>query len=162
MTMVGTETLWVGVAFFIFLGILAYFGVHKTILAALDKRGQDVSKELNEARRLREEAQSLLNSFENKRKVAEEDARQIIENAKLDALRIEAEGKAKIDDFVKRRTAQAELKIAQAEQQATSDVRAAAADAAVHAAEALIRGGSASQADTLFAEGLADVRANLN
>jgi F-type H+-transporting ATPase subunit b len=158
--MVGSETLWVFVALLIFLAILAYFGVHKIILGGLDKRADVISSELSEARRLREEAQKLLASYDEKRKAAEAEAAAIIANAKSEAERIEAEGKARIEDFVKRRTAQAELKIAQAEQGAASEVRAAAAEAAVKAAQSLLVGAGADE--SLFAKGLAEVQAKLN
>jgi F-type H+-transporting ATPase subunit b len=156
--MVGSDTLWVGVAFVIFLAILAYFGVHKTILGGLDSRAKKIGDELAEARRLREEAQALLNSFDEKRKVAEAEAAAIVTNAKDEAKRIEAEGKTKVEDFVKRRTAQAELKIAQAEQSAVQEVRAASADAAVRAAEIMMGGKS----DQLFVASLSEVKAKLN
>jgi F-type H+-transporting ATPase subunit b len=156
--MVGSDTLWVAVALLIFLAILWYFGVHKTILGGLDNRAKMISSELAEARRLREEAQTLLNSFDEKRKVAEAEATAIVANAKDEAKRIESEGKAKVEDFVKRRTAQAELKIAQAEQSAVQEVRAASADAAVRAAEIMMSG----KGDNLFAASLSEVKAKLN
>jgi F-type H+-transporting ATPase subunit b len=157
--MVGSETLWVWVALALFAAVLFYFGVHKLILGGLDKKAAGIASELDEARRLREEAQKLLTSYDEKRKAAEAEAAAIVAAAKEEAKRIEAEGKVKIDDFVKRRTAQAELKIAQAEQSAASEVRAAAADAAVRAAEALMSG---KGLDDLFAKGLAEVKTKLN
>ncbi len=157
--MVGSETLWVWVALALFFAVLAYFGVHKLILGGLDKKAETISSELDEARRLREEAQKLLASYDEKRKAAEAEAAAIVAAAKDEAKRIEAEGKTRIEDFVKRRTAQAELKIAQAEQSAAAEVRAAAADAAVRAAEAMLSG---KGMDDLFAKGLAEVKAKLN
>jgi F-type H+-transporting ATPase subunit b len=159
--MVGSETLWVWVALLLFAAVLFYFGVHKTILGGLDKRAETIANDLNEAKRLREEAQKLLASYDEKRKAAEVEAAAIVAAAQEEAKRIEAEGKTRIDDFVKRRTAQAELKIAQAEQSATGEVRAAAAEAAVKAAEILMSGKGAGL-DDLFTKGLAEVRTKLN
>lgn len=157
------DTFWVGVSFFIFLGILTYFGVPKAIIAALDGRGEKVAQELAEARRLRMEAEKLLAEYEAKRKAAETEAASIIAAAGEEAQRLAAEAEAKLNDFVTRRTKSAQEKIAQAESQAEADVRAAAAEAATKAAEIIIRaqvGGKAG--DALFAAGLDEVKAKLN
>ena len=95
--------------------------------------------ELDEARRLKEEAQALLAQYQRKQREAEQEAAAIIAGAKAEAERLASEAKAKIEDFVARRTKMAETKIAQAEAQALADVRAAAADAAVAAAERVLR-----------------------
>jgi len=58
---------WVAIAFVIFLGILAYVGVHRTILDTLDKRTARIKSELDEARQLREEAKKLLADYQNKK-----------------------------------------------------------------------------------------------
>ncbi len=157
------DTVWVGVGFFIFFGILGYFGVHRMILALLDARGEKVAAELNEAKRLRQEAEALLAQYAAKKTAAEQEAAQIIADAKAQAEQLAADAKARLADFVKRRTAQAEQKIAQAETQAAADVRAAAADLAVRAAETLLRGdaGQAAAAE-LIAAGVKELRAKLN
>lgn len=157
------DTFWVGVAFVIFIGILAYFGVPKAIVAALDSRGEKVAQELAEARRLRVEAEKLLAEYETKRKAAESEAAGIVAAANEEAKRLAAEAEAKLNDFVARRTQSAEDKIALAESQAEAEVRAAAAEAATRAAEVIIRaqvGGKTG--DTLFAAGLNEVKAKLN
>lgn len=154
-----TAEFWVAASFFIFLGILAYFGVHKKILAALDARGEKIAAQLNEAERLRKEAAALLKSYEAKRQAAEKDAADIVAAAKDEAKRLEAEAKAKLEDFVKRRTAQAELKISQAEAQATAEVRSAAVDLATKAAASILASG---KVDDAFETGLQQVKAQLN
>ena len=154
-----TDTLWVAVGFLMFLGIVVYFGGHKAILSGIDARGEKIAAELNEARRLREEAQALLASFEAKKVQAEKDAAEIVAAAKAEADRLKAEAQQKLDDFVTRRTKQAELKIAQAEVQATADVRAAAADLAALAAGSLM---SAGASDKTFAAALGEIKAKLN
>ena len=157
------DTFWVGVAFFIFIGILAYFGVPKAIVSALDSRGEKVAQELAEARRLRLEAEKLLAEYEAKRKAAETEAASIIAAAGEEAKRLAAEAEAKLNDFVVRRTKSAEEKIAQAESQAEAEVRAAAAEAATKAAEIIIRAQVDGKAgDALFAAGLDEVKAKLN
>ncbi|OYW68503.1 MAG: ATP F0F1 synthase subunit B [Bosea sp. 12-68-7] len=157
------DTVWVGVAFVIFFAILAYFGVPKAIVAALDARGEKIAQELAEARRLRLEAEKLLAEYEAKRKAAETEAAGIVAAANEEAKRLAAEAETKLNDFVARRTKSAEEKIALAESQAEAEVRAAAAEAATKAAELIIRsqvGGKAG--DALFAAGLNEVKAKLN
>lgn len=157
------DTVWVGVAFVIFLAILAYFGVPKAIAKALDARGEKVAQELAEARRLRQEAERLLAEYDAKRKAAETEAAEIVAGAKEEAARLAAEAEAKLNDFVVRRTKAAEDKIALAESQAEAEVRAAAADAATRAAELILRGKvTGATGDKLFEAGLGEVKAKLN
>src|SRR5207237_6346394 len=122
---------WVFVGFVIFVGILVYVGVPKMLVSALDDRGKRVQAELDEARRLKEEAQKLLAEYKAKQRQADEEAAAIIEGAKTEAERIAAESKVKMEEFVASRTTMAVAKIGQAAAQAVADVRAAAEDAAV-------------------------------
>jgi len=154
---------WVAVAFLILMGVFGYFGVHRTILQALDHRRDRIQKELDDARRLKEEAVKLVAEYRARRESAEREAQEIVESAKAEAERIAVEAKAKMEDFVARRTKSAENKIAQAEMQAVAEVRAAAADAAVSAASAVLSQTVKGQiADTLLDQGIKDVREKLN
>ena len=154
---------WVAVAFVIFIGILIYVGVPKLLLDALDGRAKRVQAELDEARRLKEEAQKLLAEYQGKQRQAETEAAAIIEGARNEAERIAAEAKVKMEEFVARRKKMAETKITQAEAQAVAEVRAAAADAAVSAAEKILsQSVKGKVADDLIARGISDVKAKLN
>ncbi len=154
---------WVAVSFFIFLGILAYVGVHKKITEALDHRSDRIKAELDEARRLREEAQTLLAHYQQKQKDAESEAAAILTSAKADAGRMMQEAEVKMTEFVARRTKMAETKIAQAEAQAMADVRSAAVDAAVAAAERILKDSTRGKiAEDLLASGIQDVKSKLN
>ena len=154
---------WVAVAFVILMALFAYLGIHRTVLTALDKRAERIKAELDDARRLKDEAAKLLADYKAKRATAEREADEIISNAKAEAERIATEAKAKMEDFVARRTKTAESKIALAEAQAVADVRAAAADAAVTAATTILsQSVKGSVADDLLAKGIAEVRAKLN
>jgi F-type H+-transporting ATPase subunit b len=155
--------IWVAIGFLIFVGILIYVGVPGLITKALDDRAKRVQAELDEARRLKDEAQKLLAEYQAKQKKAEAEAASIIEGAKAEAERIAADAKGKMEEFVARRTKMAETKIAQAEAQAVADVRAAAADAAVAAAERILTDTVKGKvADDLIARGIGDVKAKLN
>jgi F-type H+-transporting ATPase subunit b len=154
---------WVAVAFVLFVAVLIKLGVHRTMLGALDTRAARIKGEIDDARRLRDEAQAVLADYQRKRQDAEKEAAAIIENAKSEAERLAAEAKAKVEDFVARRTKMAETKIAQAEAQALADVRAAAAEAAVTAAgKILTQTVKGKVADDLIDQGIADAAKKLN
>src|SRR5471030_3211767 len=157
-----TET-WVALAFICFVAGLGYIGVHKMLAKSLDERSDRISAELDEARKLKDDAAQLLAEYQRKRQEAEGEAQQIIAGAKAEAERLAIEAKAKIEEFVARRTKMAETKIAQAEAQATADVRAAAADAAIAAAEKILTAETKGKlAGELIAKGIEDVRKKLN
>jgi F-type H+-transporting ATPase subunit b len=154
---------WVAIAFVILMGVFAWLGVHRTVLKALDHRSDRIKGELDDARRLKDEAAKLLAEYQAKRTSAEREAQDIIAAAKVEAERIAAEAKTKMEDFVARRTKTAESKIALAEAQALADVRAAAADAAVAAASTVLSQTVKGQlADNLLSKGIAEVKAKLN
>ena len=154
---------WVGVAFFVFVALVGYLGAHRMILASLDQRRDKIKSELDEARRLREEAEKLLAEYRRRQQDAESEAQTIISSAQAEAERIAAEAHAKMQELIARRTAIAQTKIAQAEAQALADVRAAAADAAVAAAEKILRQTAKGKvADDLIAKGIEDVKAKLH
>src|ERR1700709_1941208 len=116
------------------MAVFSYVGVHRTVLKALDHRSERIKAELDDARRLKEEAAKLLAEYKARHASAEREAQDIITSAKAEAERVASEAKTKMEDFVARRTKTAEGKIALAEAQALADVRAAAADAAITAA----------------------------
>ncbi len=154
---------WVAVAFVIFIGVLIKFGAHRLILDALDSRAARIKGELDEARRVRDEAKALLAEYQRKRGEADREAEAIVTAAREEAERLAAEAKTKVEEFVTRRTKMAETKIAQAEAQALADVRSAAADAAVAAAEKILSETAKGKVgDDLIAQGIRDVRTKLN
>ena len=106
---------WVAVAFVLFLAVLAKYSVHHKVLGALDGRSARIKSELDEARRLRDEAQAILAESQRKRRDAEQEAEAIMAGAKAEAERLAAEAKVKMEEFIARRTKMAETKIAQAE-----------------------------------------------
>src|ERR1700748_2272553 len=154
---------WVAIAFVILMGAFAWLGVHRTVFTALDHRAERIKAELDDARRLKDEAAKVLAEYKARRATAEREADEIVTNARAEAERIAASAKAKMEDFVARRTKTAESKIALAEAQALADVRAAAAEAAVTAATTILSQSVKGQvADDLLAKGIAEVRQKLN
>jgi F-type H+-transporting ATPase subunit b len=154
---------WVAVAFFILVAAFGYLGVHRMLAKALDDRHDRIKAELDEARRLKDEAAALLADYKRRQQDAESEAAQIIATAQAEAERTAAEANAKAEDFVARRRKVAEAKIAQAEVQAVADVRAAAAEAATAAAERiLVQSVKGQIAADLLTKGIEDVKKNLN
>lgn len=156
-------TFWATVALVIFLGILFYIKVPAKITGSLDDRAEGIRKELDDARKLREEAQALLADYQRRQREAEQEAEGIIAAAEREAELLQNDAKAKIEDYIARRTKMAEQKITQAEAQAAADVKAAAVDLAMAAAETVLTNQiSGKEATALMDKSIADVKANLN
>lgn len=156
------NTFWAFAALVIFLGIAVYMKVPGTIGKSLDARADKIKSDLDEARRLRDEAKALLAEYQNKRKEAEKEAADIVASAKREADLMRADAQAKSEDYVRRRTAVAEQKIAQAQADAVNAVRASAVDLAIAASSKLLEGRDAKANADLFKQALSDVKAKLN
>ena len=154
---------WVAVCVLMFFALLFWKGAHKAIGKSLDDRADKISAELNEAKRLREEAQALLASFQRKQKEAEEQAEDIVEQAKHDAKIMAENARKELNERLERRAAMAEAKIANAEAQALAEVKAKAADIALDAARALLEDNlSAADHTKLINEGITQMGKSLN
>ncbi|MEO1637887.1 MAG: F0F1 ATP synthase subunit B [Pseudomonadota bacterium] len=142
----------VTIAFIIFIGILIYFKVPGLVGGMLDKRAQSIQDELNEAKALREEAQSLLASYERKQKEVQEQAERIVAAAKEEATNAAAAAKDDIAKSIERRLSAAEEQIANAEATAVKEVRDQAIAVAIGAARDVV----AKQMDAKAAGALID------
>ena len=142
----------VSLAFLIFIGILVYFKVPGLVGGMLDKRAVGIKAELDEAKALREEAQSLLATYERKQKEVQEQADRIVAAAKEEATNAATAAKADIATSITRRLAAATDQIASAEASAIKDVRDQAIAVAVGAAKDVI----AAQMDAKSAGALID------
>ncbi|PKP72613.1 MAG: ATP F0F1 synthase subunit B [Alphaproteobacteria bacterium HGW-Alphaproteobacteria-6] len=161
--MFATAEFWILACLVAFFAILGYFKVHRTIAGSLDKRAADIAAELDEARRLREEAQQLLASYQRKQREAMKEAEDIISQAKAEAEQLAKETRANMEAQVERRTKLAEDKIAQAETQAVNDVRSAAAEVAIGAARRIIAEKVDAGADAkLIEKSIADLASKLH
>jgi F-type H+-transporting ATPase subunit b len=154
---------WVAVAFVLFVGLGIYLKVPAMLAKMLDERADKISKELAEAKKLREEAQALLAEYQKKRAEAEKDAANIVAQAKVEAESYSVETRQKLAETIERRTKQAAQKIAQAEAAAIKEVRTTATEAAIAAASKLV--GEAVQGTKgtkLIDESIAAVKSRLN
>ncbi|MFC5561009.1 F0F1 ATP synthase subunit B family protein [Methylobacterium aerolatum] len=154
---------WVAVAFVVFMAIVWKVGGFTTMTKGLDSRAVRIRHELDEAKRLREEAAAVLADYKRRQVEAEKEAQSIVAGAREEAQRAAEEGHRKLDEFLARRTKAAETKIAQAEAQAEAQVRAAAAEAAVRVSETILKErlqGEAAQG--LIRSSLGEIRTRLS
>ncbi len=157
-------SIWVLVPFILVCGILwkATKG-GKVITNALDAKSKQIADELEKARQIREEAQSLLAQYQRRQREAEDEAKGIIDQAKKDAKRLTQEAKTKLAESLERQTKAAEAKIARAEAQAIAEVRAQTADVAAKAAETIIVDRVKAQGQTALVEkAITDLSSKLN
>jgi F-type H+-transporting ATPase subunit b len=151
------------VALVIFLGIAAYAGAFKAMGAGLDGRAARIAKDLDDAARLRKEAEALLAEYKQKRVDAEREAAGIVAAARSDAEEFAEETRRKLAESLDRRTRQAEQKIAQAEAAAVKDVRNAATELAVAAAQELLaEAAKGAKGADLIATSIDAVKTRLN
>lgn len=156
-------TFWAFVGLVLFLALLVVMKVPGMIGAALDKRAASIREDIDNARKLREEAERLLADYQRRATEAKTEAASIVEAAKREAAALSAEAKARIEDYVARRTRMAEDKIAQAEAQAIQEVRALSADVAVAAAETILAARTkGAEADRLIDASIASLATKLN
>ena len=154
---------WVAVAFGVFVLILLYYRVPNLVAKSLDDRAEAIRKELDEARRLREEAQTLLADYQKRHRNVGQQADAIVEQARREAEAFAHETRVSLKDTLERRTKQAEDKIARAETQAVDEVRAAAIDVAMAAAERILREKTAgSSGASLIDQSIRDLKGRLN
>jgi F-type H+-transporting ATPase subunit b len=161
--LMSTPEFWVAVSFLGFVALLLYYKVPGMIGQALDQRAEAIKKELDEARRLRMEAQALLEDYRKKHGTAQQEADAIVAAARREAEAVATETRRSLKEMLERRTKLAEDKIARAEAQALGEVRAAAIEAAVGAAEKLIGAKlDPAASGALIQKGIADLGKKLN
>jgi F-type H+-transporting ATPase subunit b len=124
----------VGISFVVFFGLLAYLGVHKFLGRSLDDRAGRIREELDEVRRLREEAQAIFAEFERKHREVDTQVGEIVTHAKLEAEQAAEHAKAELAASIERRLRGAEEQIAMAEANAVREVRDRAVQVAIAAA----------------------------
>lgn len=153
----------VSLGFIVFVAVVVYFKVPGMIAGMLDKRADGIRSELEEARSLREEAQSLLASFERKSADVQQQADRIVSAAKADAEEAAEQAKKDLEASIERRIRAAEDQIASAEASALRSVRDRAIGVAVAAAgEVLAKDMDEARAGALFDDALETVKAKLH
>lgn len=151
------------VSFLLFVGVLIYLKVPGLLMGLLDKRADTIQGELNEAKALREEAQTLLASYERKHQEVQAQADRIVSTAKEEATRAAEAAKSDIASSIERRLAAAEEQIASAQSAAVKDVRDQAIAVSVAAAKSVVaKQMDAKGANALIEDAIATVGAKLH
>lgn len=161
--MLKTAEFWVAISFVIFCALLVWKKVPGMINKALDERADRIREQLAQARKLREEAQSLLAEYEKKREDAEKEAEEIVVQARNEAESYAAEARRKLKESMERRARMAEDKINRAEASAIKEVRSAASNIAIKAARELIAADAkGAKGAALIDASIANLRDRLN
>ncbi|SOD99692.1 F0F1 ATP synthase subunit B [Caenispirillum bisanense] len=155
-------TFWVAIA--LLLVIVAFARpVLRAITAGLDTRAAQIRTKLEEARKLREDAQALLAEYQRKQRDALGEAEDIIAHAKAEAERVRADAEVALEESIRRREQQAMERIANAEAEALRQVRNQAVDIAIAAAGRLLQDNlPAAKADALVEQTIRDLPAKLH
>lgn len=148
--MFSDPSFWTAMAFAAFIGLLAYLKVGGKAASALDARADKIRSELDEAERLKTEAQDVLADYRKRQREAVREAENIAAAAKEEAQRMLEQGQARLEESLKRREKMAMDRIAQAEAAAQAEVRAHAVETAVAAAQSVLAGTSGPAADRLI------------
>lgn len=156
------ENFWVLVAFVVFV-VLVWRAASRAIGGLLDKRAETIRTELEEARRLREEASAALADYQRRQREALKEAEDILAHARVEAERMGARAAVELENQVKRREQMAMDRIAQAEAEAVRDVRAQAVDLAIAATRRLLGDAMTGERATgLVDDAIADLPKRLN
>lgn len=155
--------LWVAIGLLIFIAIVVMAGVPKLVATSLDAKAAKIQADLDEAARLRAEAEAMLAQIRQEKAEAEAQAAEMLATAEADARRLEAEAQVRIEEGLVRRQALAERRIAQAEADAMTEVKAAAADLAAKAAQDILAARLAgAKSDPLIDAAISQIDAKLN
>ncbi len=150
-------------AFILFIAVLFYFKVPTLLIGMLDKRADGIKSELEEARGLREEAQTLLASYERKQQEVKDQADRIVTAAKAEAQEAADQARADLEKSITRRIAAAEEQINSAQSAAVKEVRDQAIVIAIAAAKDVIaKKMTAAEGNALIDSAIADVDAKLH
>lgn len=151
------------ISFLLFVGVLLYLKVPGLLMGMLDKRAESIRDELDEAKKLREDAQSILASYERKQKEVAEQAERIVETAKKDAQAAADQAKEDLKLSIARRLQAAEDQITSAEASAVREVRDSAISVAIAAAADVVAAKTAAaDQNKLIDDAIGEVKAKLH
>jgi F-type H+-transporting ATPase subunit b len=133
-----STTFWAGLSTVVFVGAVLYKKVHHKIADMLDARADEIRKQIEEAKSLRDEAETILLEYQRKQRDAEKEAADMVAQAEDDAALMLEAAKGDVAELIERRTVSAKEKIAQAEATAVKEIQAVAVNVAVEAATAVL------------------------
>lgn len=156
------STFWVAVSFVIFILVLIYFKIPKTVNSLLSKMIRDISNEIDESEKLRSESRQMLEQAQNKLSTAKDESKKILEAAKEDAdkLIIEMNDKFFKSSEIKKNNAQ--KKITQMKEMALKEIRDTSVKLAIESVKKAINTSvDKSKLDELFKKNLEDTKSEL-
>ncbi len=158
--MLEKDATWVAIGFVMFLLLLVYFKVPGQIIKILDSRAQKINDELEEAKKLREEAQTVLVEFQKKNKEAEKTAKTIIDDAKKIAKNYEKETKIKLEESLERKKKLLDEKLKRAESEALSSIKEKVSEVVFEAVNKSITSNNikSSSYDQMLEDGIKQIR----
>jgi len=160
--MINAPEFWVAVAFVIFVA-LVWKKASAAITGMLDARAEKIRADLDEAQRLREDAQALLASYQRRQRDALKEAEAVLAHAREEAERLRSQAGTDLEASLKRRENQAMARIAQAEAAALAEVRNLTVDVAVSASRRILETGiQPAQADKLIEQSITDLPKHLH
>ncbi len=161
--MLHSPSFWVAVAFIGFVAVVIYYKLPSIVGKQLDDRAARIKGELDEAQKLREDAQAMFADYQRRQRDALATAEEIVAKAKEDAAIIRKESETELQATLERRQALAEAKIQQAEEKALAEVQNIAVDVAIAASEKLMKDNlKAKEAGSLIDQSIKDLGTQLN
>ncbi len=161
--MLQSPSFWVAIAFIGFIAVVIYYKLPSIVGKQLDDRAARIKNELDEAQKLREDAQAMFADYQRRQRDALATAEDIVAKAKEDAEILRKESEAELQATLERRQALAEAKIKQAEEKALAEVQNIAVDVAIAASEKLMKDNlKAKEAGALIDQSIKDLGSQLN
>lgn len=133
-----TESMWISLGFIIFIG-LVFKPIKRVMIYALDKRAEDIDHKLNEAKKLKEEAEAMLRDCKQNQQNTMEEVQHILSQAEKEATRIIREGKKELEETCEKHTKLAMQRLSGYESTALSEVHSTAVDIAIYTVRSLLR-----------------------
>lgn len=150
--MLHDSTTWVAAAFILFMGVFIRYALPH-IVKGLDHRSEHIKKELNEAIKLRDDAQAMLTEYQRKQKEMKAEAESLVKQAQKDVAAMREQAEKDIQDMMARRTDSAKNRIARAEMEAIADIRQHMAQIAINAAEDILKEDAQASSDDPYFDG---------
>ena len=149
---------WITLAFVVFI-FLALRYIKPAITASLDDRSAKIREQLEQAARLRAEAETLLSTYRQQQEQLQKEAELILENAKKEAASMRTQAEEDLKASLARRAQQAEEKVARAEAEAVAKIRSQIVDLALEKATTALKNNSETTDTTAIQKAIASITA---
>lgn len=162
-SIVATDAFWALIALIVFLIILYVLKIPSKLASKLDERANNISKDLEEARILKEEANQTLVECQKKCKEVQEEAKQLLERARREAQQIENDARKSTEKYIEQQRSLAKEKMQRALEEASKEVKNSAVEAIIQTAQAIIiQNLSAEKNEELVLASIKNIKKKLN